>query len=353
MSSSIERPLRWGILGCGLISGDFVRAMNSCRHANEVHGVAAAGSLERAVVFRDKHFTNEHKKGLVKCHGSYEELLARNDIDVIYIGVANHLHKSAVVQALDAGKHVLCEKPMAVNAREVRAMIEAARRNQRFLMEGYWSRFFPVYQHIRKEALEEIGGAKVVTCDFGIIVERVKNTPLENGGGYLLANGCYAVMFAQFAFGDEKPKEIIVTGKVDEKGIDIWANVVLKYSNDRIATVFYHGLQATPCQASISGPNGYIKLPECFWRPPKLEKKIQSDQTPKSTTMEFPFPKTEHTYFYPNSVALCYEIDHIYECLRDGKLESENTPLACSLQLAEVFDEIRAQLGVRFPQDNP
>ncbi|KAI1695401.1 oxidoreductase family, NAD-binding rossmann fold domain-containing protein [Ditylenchus destructor] len=321
MSTCTERPLRWGILGCGLISGDFVRAMNSCRHANEVHGVAAADSLERAIIFRDKHFTDEHKKRLVKCHGSYEELLARNDIDVVYIGVANHVHKSAVVQALNAKKHVLCEKPFAVNAREVREMIEAARRNQRFLMEAYWSRFFPVFEHMRHEALESIGGAQVVTCDFGINVERVKNTPLEQGGGYLLANGCYAVMFAQFAFGGERPKEIVATGNLDDKGIDIWANVVLKYSNDRIATVFYHGLQVTPCQASISGTKGYLKLPEFFWCPSKLEIKRQSDQTANSTTLEFPLPKTEHTFFYPNSVGLCYETDHMYECLRDGKSE--------------------------------
>jgi len=344
-----EKTLRWGIIGSGFISGDFVRAMNSCQHKNEVHGVAAASSLERAQEFRDKHFLDEKTKKFVKCHGNYAELLAREDIDVVYVGVANHLHKSAVIQALEAKKHVLCEKPFAVNAKEVREMIEAAQKNKRFLMEAYWSRFFPVWEQVRKNGLNDIGGARAVVCDFGINVERVTHTPLEHGGGYLLANGCYAVMFAQFAFSGEMPKEIIATGQLNEKGIDIWATVVLKYSNNRMATLFYHGLQETPCQASISGPNGQLKLPEFFWSPSKLMTKLQSDQEPKTQT--FPLPETKHEFFYPNSVGLCYEADHVYECLRDGKLESENTPLSCSLQLAEIFDEIRSQLGMKFPQD--
>lgn len=166
----------------------------------------------------------------------------------------------------------------------------------------------------------------------------------------MLANGCYAVMFAQFAFGGERPKEIIATGQLGENGCDIWATVVLKYSNNRMASVFYHGLQQTPSQASISGPKGQLKLPEQFWSPSKLVKTL--DATKASETLDFPLPDSPHLYFYPNSVGLCYEADHVYECLRDGKLESPLTTLDTSLQLAELFDEIRKQLGVHFPQDN-
>jgi dihydrodiol dehydrogenase / D-xylose 1-dehydrogenase (NADP) len=348
MAGNAAKPLRWGILGCGFISGDFVRAMESCQFPNEVHAVAAANSLERAREFHNGHFRDEAKKERVQCYGSYSELLSRDDIDVVYVGVANHLHKSTVVQALNAKKHVLCEKPMAVNAKEVREMIEAAQKNKCFLMEAYWSRYFPVWEHIRNQALGEIGGARTVLCDFGINIERVKNTPKEHGGGYLLANGCYAVMFAQFAFKGEKPKEIIATGQLDENGIDIWANVVMKYSDNRMASVFYHGLQTTPCQASISGPNGQIKLPEYFWSPTVLSKTIGEEEP---QTLEFPLPDQKQQFFYPNSVGLCYEADHVFECLRHGKLESPVTTMNDSLQFAEIFDEIRSQLGLHFPQD--
>ncbi|KAI6204267.1 hypothetical protein M3Y94_00653100 [Aphelenchoides besseyi] len=345
---STDSPLRWGILGCGNISGDFVRALTVCKHRNEVHGLATSSSIERAREFRDKHIFEDEAKERAKCYASYAELLAKKDIDIVYVGVANHLHKSTVLQALEAGKHVLCEKPLALNCHEVSEMIEKAKSKKVFLMEAYWSRFFPVWRQIKAQGVKEIGEANVVLCDFGINVERVRNTPRENGGGYLMASGCYSVMFAQFVFDEEKPEEILANGKLDENGIDIWANITLKYSNGRVANLFYHGLQETPCQASINGPKGQLKLPQCFWSPSKLITRINGEE---ERVCDFPLPATELEFFFPNSVGLCYEADHVYECLQQEKLESEIMPLKTSLQLAEIFDEIRSQLGVHFPQD--
>ncbi|KAI6242576.1 Trans-1,2-dihydrobenzene-1,2-diol dehydrogenase-like isoform X2 [Aphelenchoides fujianensis] len=346
-SKTDDSPLRWGILGCGNISGDFVRAMTVCQHKNEIHGLAAASSLERAEVFRNEHFGADDSCVAIqraKCHGSYAELLERKDIDVVYVGVANHLHKPVVLQAIEAGKHVVCEKPLALNRAEVAEMFERAK------AKGV--RFFPVWRQLKAGAIAEVGGPNVVLVDFGINVERVKNTPREQGGGYLMASGCYAVMFAQFVFDEEKPEVIVANGQLDEKGIDLWASITLKYSGGRVANLFYHGLQETPCQASVNGPKGQLRLPEAFWSPSKLI--VQSGgEEPK--THDHPLPATDLKFFFPNSVGLCYEADHVYECLKQGESSGFFVHFSCVCRQTGVADHAAGHIAPfgRNPRRDP
>ena len=151
-----KQELRWGIIGCGRISHDFAQAMHKCRNPNRVVAVAAS-SMDRALDFRKD-------LGLdAIAYGSYEELLADPQIDAVYIGVLNNTHSKWTLAALEAGKHVLCEKPMAGTVHEIKAMAEKAREKKKFLMEAFWSRFFPVYGELKKLIdSEKLGDRKSV-----------------------------------------------------------------------------------------------------------------------------------------------------------------------------------------------
>jgi len=190
----------------------------------------------------------------------------------------------------------------------------------------------------------------VLLCDFGFTANAVNKTELAWGGGYLLATGCYPIMLASWVFKGQRPVKITAHGGLGEKKTDLWASVTLEYPN-AIAQLFYTGLTSTPNTASISGPKGHLRLPEFFWSPSKLVKEIQGG---KSELLEFPVPGSgfNQKYNYPNSNGLFYEADHVYQCLKEGKLESDVMSLDESLLLAGIFDEIRRQLGVLFPQDD-
>jgi len=231
--------LRWGILGCGNISGDFTQAvMLHGREANVIKAVAASSSLDRAEEFLQHYQLNKYFGPDVKAYGSYSELLADPRIHVVYVGLLNHQHKEAVLQALRAGKHVLCEKPMGVNAKEVRETVSEAKQRGLFLMEAYWSRFFPAWQAVG-ESLGQIGGAQCVVADFGCSIHAVNKTQLDWGGGYLLATGCYLHMLASYVFRTadghpQRPTRIHAVGQLlEEQGTDAWANVTLEYEGGK------------------------------------------------------------------------------------------------------------------------
>uniref|UniRef100_A0A915END0 Trans-1,2-dihydrobenzene-1,2-diol dehydrogenase n=1 Tax=Ditylenchus dipsaci TaxID=166011 RepID=A0A915END0_9BILA len=308
-----SKVLHWGILGCGRISNDFVRALKNCEHPNQVHAVATSDSKQRADKFVSDTFGLEDCKQ-IKGYGSYAELLNDPKIDVVYIGLLNHQHKQAVLDALDAEKH-----------RSSKWFTKLSKK-KKFLMEAYWTRFFPAWRDM-PDLMQQIGEAETVLCDFGF--ERVNKTELSWGGGFLLATGCYPIM-CYWSSGDKKT--------------DVWGSVTLEYSGNRVANLFYSGLSCTPCQCSVSGPEGHLKMPEYFWCPSKVVKEIKGSP---STTLQFPIAGAENlrNYIYPNSSGLCYEADHVYECLQQGKLESDVMSLKESILLAEIFDEIRQQIG--------
>lgn len=120
--------LKWGILGCGKISSDFVNALTSFTEDQHKVVACAARSLESAKEFSEKY-------GITKAYGSYQELVSDPEVQVTYVGSVNNQHLSLVKLALENGKHVLCEKPMGINAREVKEMIECARSKKLFCME--------------------------------------------------------------------------------------------------------------------------------------------------------------------------------------------------------------------------
>ena len=137
--------LRWGIVGCGQISHDFAQAMRKCVNKNKIVAVAARNS-DRAESFKKELNLDQS----VKVYGSYEDLFNDQDVDVVYIGTVNHEHAATTLKALDFGKNVLCEKPIAPNVKDAKPLFEKAREKNLFLMEATWTRVFAVFKEVTK-----------------------------------------------------------------------------------------------------------------------------------------------------------------------------------------------------------
>jgi dihydrodiol dehydrogenase / D-xylose 1-dehydrogenase (NADP) len=134
-------PLRWGMLGCGRVSHDFCLALNHVPTATVT--ACAARDGVRAQEFADKH-------GIAKAYGGagYDDLLSNVDIDIIYVGNVHAFRRIDVAKCIEAGKHVLVEKPFACTAEDARYLVDLARKRNVFLMEGMWTRFFPAVEHV-------------------------------------------------------------------------------------------------------------------------------------------------------------------------------------------------------------
>lgn len=173
--------LRWGFAGAGLVANDFANAMRLVPEARIVAVAARSGA-------RAEEFARAH--ACERWYDSYAELFRDEEVDVVYINVLHPWHKDLVIQAIQAGKHVVCEKPLGMNKKEVQAMVSAARAHDRFLLEGVWSRFFPAVRELRRlVASGAIGDVRSVSVDFSVFMnasaddkQRVFSRDLGGGG---------------------------------------------------------------------------------------------------------------------------------------------------------------------------
>ncbi|KDR09314.1 trans-1,2-dihydrobenzene-1,2-diol dehydrogenase-like [Zootermopsis nevadensis] len=329
---------RWGIASAGKISHDFVTALNTL--PSEEHRViaVAAQQLDRA-----KTFATEHN--IPNAYGSYEELAKDPDVEVVYIGAINTLHLDIGKLMLDNGKHVLCEKPLTVNLKQTTELINYAKEKKLFLMEAIWSRCFPAYEAVKKE-LEAgtMGEVLQVIANFGVVVADVDRVKLkELGGGTILDLGVYVLQLAQFVFGPSPPERVVAQGELNENGVDTSTSITLKYKGGRTATLCTHARVKLPNEAFIVGTKGIVKILEPFWCPTSI--------TTPEKTKEFILPNAPKPFNFTNSAGLRYEATEVRRCLKQGLLESPKVSHEESLILAQLEDEIRKQLGVKYDQD--
>lgn len=324
---------RWGICSAGKISNDFVVALQTLPAQDHQAVAVAARDLNRAKEFAQSH-------NIPKAYGTYEELAKDPDIDIVYVGAIHPTHRDLVLLFLNHGKNVLCEKPMAMNLTEVKELISAARKHNVFLMEAFWSRFFPVYEEIRSLLHQKvIGEVKLVRAEFGVNLLGVpRAVEKELGGGAILDIGCYCLQFASMAFNGEKPESVTAKGFLHDNGVVETVTVVLQYPGKRQAVITCTMVTEMPNQAVISGTKGMIQIPSQMWSPTSL---IVNGKETKYTLP----PTTKHMNFN-NSTGLSYEAEHVRQCLRKGLKESPVMSLAESELLASIIEEIHIQLGI-------
>jgi predicted dehydrogenase len=324
----MSKSIGWGILGAGSIATKFATDLKQLDDARLV--AVGSRSADKAAQFAQDW-------GVERGYGSYAEMLADAEVDAVYVATPHPFHKPHTVLCLEAGKAVLCEKPMAVNAGEVRAMVEAARAHRLFLMEAMWSRFNPVLVQVKRwldEAL--IGEPRLLTADFGFSARVNPQARLFNphlAGGALLDVGVYVVSLAYWVFGGA-PVEVSAAADVGATGVDEQTGMLFKYAGGQLAHLFCAIRTRTPHSARIDGTEGAIEVP-AFWHPTSA-KLIRPGDEPL---------EARGTFGYHHEAA------EVMACLRAGKTESAVMPLDESIAIAETLDRVRALIGVRYPME--
>lgn len=232
--------LRWGILGAGRIARTFAQGLAESRTGT----LRAVGSRSAE---KANAFGNEFKLGAASRHGSYEALLADPDVDAVYIATPHPLHAEWTVKAAEAGKHILCEKPLTMNAAEATAVMEAARRHDVFLMEAFMYRCHPQTARIVELVKDgAIGDVRLIQATFSFHAGFDPDGRLFNnalGGGGILDVGCYPVSLARLVAGAAAGKDfldpvnVVGCGHLGPTGVDEWAAATLEFPGGIIAQV--------------------------------------------------------------------------------------------------------------------
>ena len=323
--------LRWGILATGWIADRFVDSLR--RHTGQ--RVVAVGSRSR-----DKAAAFASQWGIAAAHGSYEQLVADPDVDVVYVATPHSEHRANALLAIAAGKHVLVEKAFTRNAAEARAVLDAAAAAGIFVQEAMWTRFLPHLDVVRQLLEDGVVGPLVsVIADHGqYMVPDAEGRMYNPGlaGGALLDLGIYPVSFASFVLGT--PSLVTAVGRKTSTGVDGQVSAVLRGAGDAQALVDTTLWAKTPTTGSISGEAARIEVPGDFYSPQPVT--LVSPDGDRLTWDANPIVGHE---------ALCYQAVESARRIVAGERETTLLPHAETLAIMGTMDEIRRQVGVSYP----
>jgi D-xylose 1-dehydrogenase (NADP+, D-xylono-1,5-lactone-forming) len=310
--------VKWGFLGAGWIAN---RAMGPAVHAANNAELFGVASRDRA---RSAKFEPQN------VYDSYQDLLNDPQIEVVYISLANHQHLEWVTRSLEAGKHVLCEKPLGLNAIEVQKMIDCAQRCNRLLVEAVWTRWHPRFKRIAEiVASGEIGEVQSINSQFTFKSEMTENYRLEPalGGGALLDIGCYQInAWVALTNGAKDLKINTVERKIGPTKIDLTTEVNATINGNVKAHLISSFDFDAPQKLEIAGTTGNLSTDagESFstWREPS-SLRVNS--------------RVEHFQIVDAFVEMTQEVSE--------KISSNSgwvMPLTDSLQVAQILDQIIA-----------
>lgn len=323
----MSEPIQWGILGLGKIAASFAKDLALVPEANLK--AVASRSLQKAEAFATEWEADT-------CYGSYQELLADPEVDVIYIATPHTLHCEQTIMALEAGKHVLCEKPLGINGEEVERMLTAAEKAGVFLMEALWSRFNPALRAaVEKIKSGELGAPKYLKADFAFpALHRDPDGRLLNpalAGGSLLDIGIYPVFLAYWVLGT--PERFEAIAHFHETGIEKQIGMVFSYP-DAIA-MLYSGLSSkSEMKVEISCESGNLYIHPRWHETDGFE----VDREGEGEVVEIPTIGKGYTY----------EIKEVHRCLKAGLRQSPDWSWSDSRALHNLLEAIRERCGIRF-----
>lgn len=327
----MDKVIRWGILGTGKIA----RAMaEGLRDAPGAQLVAVASRSSQGAQAFGAEFDIEHR------HASYQALADDANVDVIYIATPHTQHAENALMCLSAGKHVVCEKPFTMHAREAQAVVSLAREKKLFLMEAMWSRFLPAVQEAKRIiASGEIGLLQQIQADIGFVA----NFPLEHrmfnpalGGGALLDVGIYPLSMAAFFLGPVS--EVQALAEMGVTGVDEQVVFALRHAEGGTSSCACSLRTLTPTEMTISGSLGRIRLPNRFYRPDHI---IVEPLDGERRVVAAPFIANGYAH----------EAIEAMRCIRAGLLESPIMPHHESVALMGNLDAMRRQIGLVYSAD--
>ena len=321
-------PLRWGILGAGGIAATFADALLA-RTRGEV---AAVGSRSRS---RGEAFAAAHGGGTV--HDSYEALCADEAVEAVYVATPHSEHHQHALLAIEAGKHVLVEKAFTRNVTEAEEVFAAARERGVFVMEAMWTRFLPHISALHEVVDSgEIGTVVGLAADHGQFFQHDPSSRLFDpalAGGALLDLGVYPISFAHDFLG--APEEVTAVGSLTGAGVDAQVSAILTYAGDVQATLHTTLLAMTPTVAAIWGTEGFVEVSGKFYRP-------------TSFTVHRRGAEPRHAS-YVEDHGLHHEAAEVARRVAAGDTESPRMTWQGTLEVLRTLDEVRAQVGVRYP----
>jgi predicted dehydrogenase len=321
---------RWGIIGTGGIAQTFAEDLMRL----DGHIVAAVGS--RALTSAQKFATQFPEA--VAC-GSYEELVAA-DVDAVYVATPHPMHYENTLLAMRAGKPVLCEKAFTVNAKEARALVAFAQEQKIPLMEAMWSRFLPHMQQVKEIVSSgDLGEITNIVADHGQFIPNERAARLwepELGGGALLDLGIYPLTLAHLILGS--PISIHAEATLTEKKVDLNTSMMLRYASGAHALLSCTMASRGSVSAMIVGDKARIEIDGSFYAPTSFRVITRDGEV-----TEYPNKYEGH--------GLREEAAEFARVVRSGEIESPLMPHSTSVELMEMMDSIRAQIGVKYPNE--
>lgn len=331
----------WGILATGKIARTFATDLALVPGAR----LAAVGSRQ---VDAARSFAREHGDERTRAHGSYQDLLSDPDVDVVYIATPHALHLTGTSAAFEAGKHVLCEKPLTLRTADAEELVRLARHHDRFLMEAMWMACHPVIRELRSELGSGRFGRPVqVAAELGFRVDAPPTDRMfapELGGGALLDMGIYPLTFAHLMLGEAV--ELRGAATIAESGVDLDIAIAGRYPGGAVANLAASMTSWSSRRAAIATDLGRIDVGPEFHHP------MHAVFTPYGARGPRPEDQVTLTGAEP-VLGLGYgnEILEVGRCLRAGLRESPLVPHAQTLTLLRQMDALREDAGIRYPGD--
>ncbi|MGP9501154.1 Gfo/Idh/MocA family protein [Specibacter sp. AOP5-B1-6] len=324
--------LRWGIMGPGWIAEQFTQSVQA--HTEQVIAAVASRSLKRAEAFADAFRVPE-------AYGSYAELAAASDIDIIYICTPHNFHHQGAVLALDAGKHVLIEKPIGLNAIQARDIAKRAEAAGMFAAEAMWTFFLPKFDVIRQILhAGTLGTITTVLAEYGEHFDpghRIFEPELARGP--LLDLGTYPLALITEILG--LPEQLHAIGQTHESGVNAQLSAVMAFGGGAHAVINTHVHNFTPTTATIVGSEATLTIDGPFNMPGGFEVRF-----PDGTRLHHDEPAGSHFE------GLHYEAAAVARAVAAGDPQTIQRTLSASIRTMEAADEIRRQLGVVFPGES-
>ena len=326
------RPVRWGILGPGRIARKFAGDLPYAPGAELV----AVGSRNQA---NADAFGDEF--GVPNRYDSYADLANDLEVDVVYVATPHPAHHEATILCLEAGKHVLCEKPFAMNVAEACEMVNAATANNRFLMEAMWTRFRPIMAKMRELITDgTLGEIQLVTANIGWKSGFDPEFRLYNkalGGGALLDGGVYPVSFASMVLG--APDQVTGVATLGESGVDENASIALRHPSGAVAALGVT-IRANPVSVGmIVGSEGTIVI-DHDWHKPQTFKLLLPGKDPQ-----------HFDYTLSEGLGYQFEAIEVMRCLREGLTESPMMTLDETVSIVRTMEQLLRDWGITYPSD--
>ncbi|MFE1644530.1 Gfo/Idh/MocA family protein [Microbacterium sp. P01] len=324
--------LRWGILATGGIAHAFTRDLKTAGL-----DVVAVGSRRAEAA---EGFAAEF--GIPRAHGSYEELAADPDVDIVYVATPHPSHAENALLLLEHGKHVLVEKPFTLNRAEAESIRAAAEERGLLVMEAMWTRYLPHMRRIREIiAAGTLGEIRTVFADH---TQKISSDPthrlnaLELGGGALLDLGIYPVSFMWDILG--APTTVGATARLAETGADTEVATIFSHASGAVSTTISSSRGAGPNTAHIVGTEARIDIDRVWY---------------SATSFRVTTPDGEVLEEFASHVdgrGMQYQALEAERIISEGRRDSDILPLAQSVQIMGTLDDIRAAIGVTYPGEN-